>query len=316
MRAKRAVFALIVATLLIAACGGGALMRSGSDGAEPGFAIAEEPMAPEAFDMDESFAEGETARSTFQSTGELTVERLVIRNANLTVVVTDPAASVDDISRMAERMGGFVVSSNVFQRAYGESTLSEPLVAKHATITIRVPSDQLDEALEMIEADAVEVRNRNVSGQDVTEEFTDLESRLTNLEAAEEQLREILDNAFETEDVLRVFEELRRVREEIELIRGRMEYLQESARLSAITVELIPHEAAQPIQLGTWTPTGTAKEAVEVLIRALRFLVDLGIWAVICVPPIALLLGLPGYLIGRSVVRRRATQVDEPEAKD
>lgn len=316
MKAKLTIFALIVATMLIAACGGSALTRSGGEGAAPSMGVAEEPMAPEALDMDESFVEGEMGRSGFQSTDALSTERLVIRTANLTVVVTDPSESVDEIGRMAESMGGFVVSSNVFQRAYGESTLSEPLVAKHASITIRVPSDQLDEALEMIEEDAVEVRNRNVSGQDVTEEFTDLRSRLTNLEAAEEQLREILDNAVETEDVLRVFEELRRVREEIEVIRGRMEFLQESARLSALTVELIPHEAAQPIQLGTWTPTGTAKEAVEALIRTLRTLVDLGIWTLICVLPIALLLGLPGYFLGRAVMRRRAAREDKPESQE
>lgn len=308
MKTKQALFSLIILSLLISACG----LRASDNltgRAEPGIGIAEAPpQAPMEMDFaeaEERMAAGDAPGSVLQTNGNLTTERLVIRNANLTIVVRDPAESVDDIARMAEEMGGFVVSSNTFQRAYGDSTLSEPLVATHASITIRVPSDSLDEALEMIEEDAEEVRSRNVTGQDVTEEFTDLESRLRNLEAAEEQLREILENAVETEDVLRVFEELRRVREQIEVIRGRMQFLQESARMSAISVELIPDVAAQPLQLGSWTPTGTAKEALEALIRTLRFLVDMGIWAVICVLPIGLLLGLPGYFVGRAVVRRR-----------
>lgn len=286
----------------------------------PGISMEEQAVEPGlAVGMDESFAAGAEGR-TFASTGEIATDRLVIRNANLTVVVEDPAQTVDDVTRMAESMGGFVVSSNVFQRTYGDSTLAEPLVAMSASITFRIPSDQLNEALDRIEDQAVEVRSRNVSGQDVTEEFTDLESRRTNLEAAEEQLREILDNAIDTEDVLRVFDELRRVREEIEVIRGRIEYLQQSARLSAVTAELIPDAAAQPIQLGAWTPTGTAKAALEALIRALRTLVDLGIWTVICVLPIGLLLGVPGYFFGRTVVRRRrmarAARIENGDAEE
>lgn len=318
MKTRQALFSLIILSLLITACG---LRASNLQGgfSDPGIGIGEAPpqapMEREFVGAEEAMSADSAAESVLQTNGNLTPERLVIRNANMTVVVRDPAESVDDIARMAQAMGGYVVSSNTFQQTYGDATLSEPLVATHASITIRVPSENLDEALEMIEEGAEEVRNRNVTGQDVTEEFTDLESRLRNLEAAEEQLREILDDAVETEDVLQVFEELRRVREQIEVIRGRMQFLEESARLSAISVELIPDVAAQPLQLGSWTPTGTAKEAVEALIRTLRFLVDMGIWAVICVLPIGLLLGLPGYFVGRSVMRRRR-EAAAAESKD
>lgn len=241
--------------------------------------------------------------------------RLVIRNANLSVVVEDPAASVDQISQLATSMGGFVVSSNVFQTTIGDSQLREPIIARQANITIRVPSERLDEALDEIKAGAIEVLNQNVSGQDVTEEFTDIQSRLRNLEAAEEQLLEILDGAVETEDVLRVFEELRRVREEIEVLRGRSQFLQESARMSAISVDLIPDEANQPLQIGRWTPTGTAREALESLIQALQFLADVAIWGVICVLPVAVIVGLPGWVAIRAILRRRASAKSRPPSE-
>lgn len=228
-------------------------------------------------------------------------ERVVIRSASLSMVVPDPVASVKEISQLADKMGGFVVSSNTSQAYFAEADVS----ADRGSITIRVPAERLDEALESIKEGATEVRNENVSGQDVTQEFTDLQSRLRNLEAAEERLTEIMASASDTEDVLNVFENLRRVSEEIEIIKGRIQFLSESARLSAISVDLIPDVAAQPLQIGGWRPEGTAKEAFSALVRALRFLGDAAIWSAICILPVGLILGLPGYFIGRSVLRRR-----------
>jgi chromosome segregation ATPase len=206
-------------------------------------------------------------------------------------------------------MGGFVVSSNVYQTSYGDSRLEEAVIAKQASITIRVPSDQLDQALEQIKDAAVEVRSQNMSGQDVTEEYTDLQSRLGNLEAAESELREIMESASERdeiEDVLAVLNELRRVREEIEVLRGRIQYLEQSARLSSISVELLPDVASQPLQIGRWTPEGTAREAVEALVGALQNLAEAGIYVVICGLPAAILLGVPAWL-GLRAIRRRGT---------
>jgi FtsZ-binding cell division protein ZapB len=261
----------------------------------------------------------EVLKSDFSSTytgGEAApIEPLIIRNANLRLVVEDPAQSADEIASLAGSMGGFVVNSNVYQTTYGSSDIP----TTRASITIRVPVERLDEALDKITALAIEVREKNVTGEDVTREYTDLQSRLKNLESAEEQLREIMDNATKTEDVLRVFEDLRQVREEIEVIQGQINYYEDAARLSAISLELIPDELAQPLSIGGWRPQGTAKDAVEALINALQFLIDAGIWLVICVAPILILLGVPGFFIGRSVFRRRRKsqiQSIEEEGKD
>ena len=260
--------------------------------------------APAAFAEDEAVAESSLARDTVGGfAGDVApADRVVIRTANLSMVVPEPSASVKEIADLANEMGGFVVSSNLFQTFFSEANVS----ADRASITIRVPSERLDEALAAIKTGATEVQSENVSGQDVTQEFTDLQSRLRNLEAAEEQLLEIMSAADETEDVLQVFENLRRVSEEIEVIKGRIQYISESARLSAISVELIPDVAAQPLDIGGWRPEGTVKDAFTALIRTLRFLGEAAIWSVICILPVALILGVPLYFVGRSVRRRRA----------
>jgi hypothetical protein len=226
-------------------------------------------------------------------------------------VVPEPSASVQEIADLANEMGGFVVSSNVFQTFFSEANVS----ADRASITIRVPSERLDEALDAIRSGATEIQSENISGQDVTQEFTDLQSRLRNLEAAEEQLIEIMDAATDTEQVLQVFDNLRRVREEIEVIKGRIQYLSESARLSAISVELIPDVAAQPLDIGGWKPEGTVKDAFTALIQALRFIGEAAIWSVICVVPVALILGVPLFFAARRIRRRRAASTAD-EAKN
>ncbi|MGD8812839.1 MAG: DUF4349 domain-containing protein [Anaerolineales bacterium] len=216
------------------------------------------------------------------------VERMVTRNANLTLVVSDPAQSIDDITQMAQDMEGYVVSSNIYVTTYGEAETR----THSASITIRIPSDRLDEALSILEDDAVEVRNRNVYGQDITQEFIDNESRLRNLEAAEEQLLNIMEGATETEDVLNVFAELTRIRSEIEVIKGRLQYLQQSADTSSISIELIPDIVTQPIEVERWKLQGTFNQAVEALVATAQFLVRALIWITIYVLPIAIIIGL------------------------
>ncbi len=255
----------------------------------------------------EAFDGGEGYDVSLHSYVEAPVERMVTRNANLTLVVTDPAQSVDDITQMAQEMDGYVVSSNIYVTTYGETETR----AHSASITIRIPSDKLDDALEILEGNAVEVRNRNVYGQDITQEYIDNESRLRNLEAAEEQLLNIMEGATETEDVLDVFAELTRIRSEIEVIKGRLQYLEQSAETSSISIELIPDVVTQPIEVGRWQLEGTFNKAVEALIATVQFLVRSLIWIAIYMLPIALIIGLVIWLVVWLIRRRRRVKKGE-----
>ncbi|MDF1499291.1 MAG: DUF4349 domain-containing protein [Anaerolineales bacterium] len=286
---------IIITMFVISACAGASYPASAPElETMPGVAVSD--MA-----FEESAEPGRSTFSADRASQNQVEERLVIRNANLTLVVESPADSVAEISALAETMGGFVVSSNVY-----ESTFDQGVRATRASITVRIPAERLNEALSEIKAGAVEVRSENISGEDVTQEYTDLQSRLRNLEAAEEELREIMGSLTKAEDVLRVYESLRQVREEIEIIKGRMQYFEQSARLSAVTIELLPDVVSQPLQIGRWQPEGTAKEAFETVIRAFQFLADAAIWFVILVLPILFLLSLPFWVIRWFVIKRRA----------
>jgi len=295
---KPAALSLLVLAVLVAACSARAFAPSSAPtlsevqvGAAPSDAVG--PLAPP-----------EASRQAFAGGAADQVDRLVVQTAALSLVVGDPVAKTAAIRAMAEGMGGYVVSSNIYKSAYGEG-----LTADNASITVRVPADKLEEALARIKADAVEVRNESVTGEDVTAQYVDLESRLRNLEAAEQQLMKIMDSATKTEDVLAVYNQLVATRGEIEQVKGQMQYYKESSDYASISAELIPDVAAQPIEVGGWQPQGTVKAAVEALIQALQWLVDATIWALICILPVALLIGLPVFLIVRAARRRRAKKV-------
>jgi hypothetical protein len=260
----------------------------------------------------------DAAGSSFDtSVPQANPDRMVIKNANLTMIVPDPTASMDHISQLAEEMGGFVVSAVLTQ-----TSLANGKEVPNASVAIRVPAARFNEALERIHSESDKPpQNENINSQDVTSEYTDLESRLRNLEAAEAQLTEIMGSATKTEDVLSVYNELVRVREQIEVIKGQMKYYEQSVALSSISTELVANEAVQPITVGGWQAGAAVRRAIQTLVNTLQGLVTMVIWLVLYLLPVLLALfiifGLPIILLIWGVRtwrrRRRARQAAEIE---
>lgn len=234
--------------------------------------------------------------------GLVAVERIVIQNADVAIVVADVEARMKDIQVMAQEMGGFVVSSNLYQN-YTSNYIEVP----EGQVVIRVPSEKLEEALEQIKKDVVEVQNEARSGQDVTAEYVDLKSRLKNLEDAEKQLSKILENATETEDVVNIFNQLAYYREQIEVVKGQIKYYDEAAALSAITIRIIAEETIQPIEIGGWEPKGVARDAIQDLIFFYQEFANFLIRFFLKILPQWITIGVPLYLVfigGRALFRR------------
>jgi hypothetical protein len=234
-----------------------------------------------------SNAAGEASTQAFQ-------ERLIIRTANMNLIVTNTEEAMATISNMAEENGGWVVNSSLFQ--YNEN-------AKTGNITIRVPSSGFNSALEALRSMAVEVRNESTSGQDVTEEYVDISARLGNLEATAERVRSFLDDANTVEEALAVNQELSRLESEIEAMKGRLQFLSQSASFSTITVDLTPDIVAQPID-SSWRPAIVLRNAIDSLVDALQELAEFGIWFVIYLLPLLLIMGIPVWLVVRFGRRR------------
>jgi hypothetical protein len=228
-------------------------------------------------------------------------ERLVIQNADLAIVVQDPRARMQEISDLANEFGGFVVSSNLYQSTSLGKEVPE------ATIVIRVPSDRLDEALDRIKEGAVDIDYENRSGEDVTNIYVDLQSQLKAKEAAEAKLLEIMEQATRAEDVLAIYLQVQSVQTEIEVLKGQIQYYEEAAALSAISVRLIAEESTQPLEVGPWSIEGAAKEAIQDLIFFIQNFAEFLIRFVLYTLPALILIGIPLYLLflaSRAVFRR------------
>ncbi len=243
------------------------------------------------------------------------VERKVIKNADMAIVVKDPKESMKAIVALAEGMGGYVISSNLYESTYGPNNIPVP----EASVSIRIPAEKLTEALEAIKKDAVEVNYENVTGQDVTDQYVDLTSRLAAKQAAEKKLTQIMEAAEKTEDVLAVYIQLQQIQSEIEVLKGQIKYIDQSAAMSSVSVRLIAEEGAQPIEIGGWKLQGTAKNAVEDLVYFTQGFIRFLIRFVIYTLPALILIAIPLYLVyrgGRAVYRRFARPKAIMEVKE
>ena len=220
------------------------------------------------------------------------MDRIVIQNADLAIVVSDVPGRMKNVEAMAKQLGGYVVSSNLYQ-SYTSNSVQVP----EAQIVIRVPAAKLEDALNQIKNDVVEVQTETRSGQDVTAQYVDLQSRLKNLEAAEAQLNDILKTTTRTEDVVSIFNQLVTYREQIEVIKGQIKYYDEAAALSAITVRIVAAETIQPIVIGKWEPKGVALQAIQDLINFLKGFVNFLIRFVIYTLPVLIIIFIPIYLV-------------------
>jgi hypothetical protein len=225
-------------------------------------------------------------------------ERLIIRNGNLSMVVQDTRATQQSIEGMVAAMAGegaYVVSS----QEYGGDEEAAPYVE----MSIRVPAARFDEVMDRLAGLAVRVTSRSESGQDVTEEYVDLEARLESLETARQRLLEIMQQASTTKDLLQAEEQLTQREAEIESLKGRKQYLAQSAALASIFVELQPSILSQPVGDG-WRPAETTRRAFETLVYGLRGLGDFLIFFAIAVLPWVIVTGLALYAIIRFVLWR------------
>jgi hypothetical protein len=216
--------------------------------------------------------------------------RLIVKNADLQLTVEDTDVAIDRLTQVVGDVGGYIISSRVWYQA----RLS--IDYKYASITLGVPVDQFETAMRRLRDLALTVDDERAGGQDVTDEYVDLQSRLRNLEATRDRIRAFLDQAQTVEEALRVNEELKTVEDEIETVQGRMNYLFDRSSYSTITVELSPALPELPVTPTPtpapapepWSAGRVAENASKTLASILRALAELAIWFGIVVLPIVL----------------------------
>lgn len=211
-------------------------------------------------------------------------DRLVVKTGFVNLVVKDVFSVSQQITKLTDEVGGFVVESNISKLE------DEP----KGRVVIRIPVARLDDVVTKIRSFSVKVTSEQITGEDVTSEYVDLKSQLRNLEATEAQFLKILERAINVTEILSVQRELTQIRGQIETTKGRIEYLEKSAVLSKLTINLALDEESLPATPSEkWKPVAVFKTAARALVGFARnlsyFAIGVGVFAPVWVPAVAIL---------------------------
>ena len=290
--------AVLLLGILLAACGAAAtqVARDEYRGVAPAATVA--PLAPA-----EQRAPGDTSAG-YVVAQEL--QRMVIRTAQLNIIVEDVEKTLPLVNNLVVQMGGYIVQSSSYR------TYTDRLAA---TVTLRVPAERYEEAMAQLRALAGKVQSETMSGEDVTDQYVNLQARLKALEATETELIALLGEVRQSEGnaqekaqaILDIYNRLTEVRSQIEQIQGQVQYLSQMSAMATITVELNPREPdiVQPVVEGGYSPLRTLSQAGRALVAILEWLLSALIWLVVTVLPILVILAAPVLLIVWLVRRRR-----------
>lgn len=216
------------------------------------------------------------------------LDRMVIANVNLSLSVENAIEAARLAERTAERYGGFVAGSNVRDSDAG----------REASVTLRLPSARLSEALTDLRGIGRKVTDESRTTQDVTEEYTDIESNVRNLRATEAQVLALIERAAKIEEVLVLQRELTGIRGQIERLEGRRRVLENRSDFATIAMRLVEPIASGPRD--GWSALETAAQAMAALGRFAAHLGTVAIWLLVFMPIYG-----PALLAGWWLARRR-----------
>lgn len=179
--------------------------------------------------LTEADEEAKTVEPSNESNTAVRDDRMVVYNANLSIQVENYQQLEADIQKKVTDSGGYVVESSVYNDS--AETIS-------GSIVLKVPQSSFQGFISDIEQNSLKVIEKSISGNDVTEEYVDLESRLKAKEAVETRLLDLMEKAEKTEDLLKISDDLANVQEEKEQIMGRMNYLKNNVDYSTVSIYL------------------------------------------------------------------------------
>jgi hypothetical protein len=241
--------------------------------------------------------------------------RMVIKDALMDLLVQNVDRAVDDVTDMAATQGGYIISA----RSWFDND------QKYANIKLAVPSANFERTLTFLRALGVKVINETASGQDVSADYNDLQTRLANLEATAARVRTFLDEAKTVEDSLRINSTLTDLEGQINQVKGQMKFYEGRSAFSTIEVNLspeLPTPTITPTPTATptptpWNPGATINQASKRGIGIWQSIVDGLIWFCFLAWPlvlVGLVVWLVIWLVRRS--KRQKAVAAQPPSTD
>ena len=191
-------------------------------------------------------------------------DRMVVHNAYIELDVKNVSDAIAAVRGLTEGVGGFVAGSS---SRYEEDE-------EYASLTLRVPSSAYNQVMDSLRRMAVKVTNEDATARDVTEEYTDLDAQLRNLQATEAQYLALMKRANTIDEILQVQNHLTQVRSQIERFQGRMNLLERTTDMATIVVSLAPATPGSTRTSGGWDPMASIQDAWEASLDVVQVLLD------------------------------------------
>lgn len=295
-RRLRNVAVSLAAALVLTACGGSD-DKASTDSFEPMPGVAAPSMpapmpSPErGNDMDGG--RGET------SAGQPSDGRAIVRTAYLDLIVDDGAVAIASVRALTEARGGHVATTALSRAEDG---------TVFGSLTLRVPSERLDELVDALDALARAVPIRSIDEYDVTLQLSDLGAQLENLRAYERELRALLTEVRErdgdVEGLVTISDRLRSVRTEIDQVEAWRTRITSDVAMSTVTVNITPARSTTPV-IGTWDLPGVVRDAIAATVRLGQFVVEALVWVALTFVPALVVLALLIVIVRRARRARR-----------
>lgn len=173
--------------------------------------------------------EEESVAATIKKTGEPDfVLKKIIKDGRLGIKVSKLKEAKMNVDTLVRNMGGY----------YDKESLNNNDYSIEFNLIIRVPSNKLEILIDKIEKGEGEVAYKEIDARDVTEEFIDLETRLSNKRQYLAKYQELLKNAKSIKEILDIQEKIRGLEEEIESTTGRLKYLNNLVDYSTLDLNI------------------------------------------------------------------------------
>jgi hypothetical protein len=245
---------------------------------------AEQPVAQNEADSASSLKEGSVYETGVTADNAALTTHLIIKSADMRLLVEDSDLAISRLTQIVDDSGGYIISSRTWYQFHADGKQY-----KYAAVTMGVPVSGFERALNRLRGISIKVLDETASGEDVTDQYVDLQSQLTNLEATRERIKSFLDQAQNVDEALRINQQLSEIERQIEEIKGRINYLSDRSSFSTITVNIepqLPPVEPVPTPKPLWIPGETFEDALEVLTYAYQNIVDLLIWFFVVFVPI------------------------------
>ncbi len=248
---------------------------------------AEAPMMAASYDMGAANAPAEEVEMEFDDAEELVTvsdaataaeepSEHIVRNAYIEIVTSDFDHDLLLTQTAVTDQGGQLSSSNTSQNRSG---------TRNAYLTARIPAEHLDRFLETLETATGRITQKDVSAENMTEQYKDLRGRLDNATVQRDRLRELLDQAENVSDLMQIERNLTEAQSTVEALTGQINHLDQSVSFSTVSISLNEETPAQSVRQTDGGFLNRLKNGMSLSLRAFgEFLQNLCLFLVMALP--------------------------------